>query len=174
MTRRSFVAAALAFAGCARAGGVAPALKGNAAPGLATEAASPATVTPITLTDAEWKKLLNPTAYHILREEGTERAFTGAHWDNHAEGVYVCAGCGLQLWSSADKFDSGTGWPSFTRPIRAEHVRVNLDSSYGMVREEAECARCGGHQGHVFDDGPKPTGRRWCINSEATVFVKRA
>ncbi|MCK6524958.1 peptide-methionine (R)-S-oxide reductase MsrB [Myxococcota bacterium] len=174
MTRRSFIAAALAFAGCARAGGLVSSPKGNAAPGLSGQPDAPATITPLTLTDAEWKKLLSPTAYHILREEGTERAFTGAHWDNHADGVYACAGCGLQLWSSADKFDSGTGWPSFTKPIRAEYVRVNVDRSYGMVREEAECARCGGHQGHVFDDGPKPTGRRWCINSEATVFVKRA
>ncbi len=127
----------------------------------------------VTKTKEEWKKQLSSEAYKVLREEGTERAFTGTLWDNHEKGTFVCAGCGLPLFSSDTKFDSGTGWPSFYQPLNKECITENEDRAYGMVRIEVECARCGGHQGHVFDDGPKPTGLRYCINSVSLRFVKQ-
>lgn len=122
-------------------------------------------------TEAEWKKILTPEQYHILRRHGTERAFTGKYWDHHAAGTYVCAGCGKRLFSSRHKFDSGTGWPSFWQPIASGVLGSERDTKLGMVRTEVHCARCGGHLGHVFDDGPKPTGLRYCINSAALKFV---
>ena len=122
-------------------------------------------------TNGEWKKILTPEQYHILREKGTERAFSGKYDKNHEHGVYRCAACGLDLYRSEEKFDSGTGWPSFTAPIAASNVQTRPDNSFFSQRTEVLCPRCGGHLGHVFDDGPKPTGKRYCMNSAALQFV---
>ena len=126
----------------------------------------------ITHTDEEWRKLLTAEEYHMLREEGTEPPFRNKYHDNKKKGVYTCAGCELELFSSETKFDSGTGWPSFWAPITKDHVVTKIDRTYGMVREEVKCARCGGHLGHVFNDGPKPTGMRYCMNSGAMHFIE--
>jgi len=116
-------------------------------------------------TDEEWKRDLTPMQYAVLRQGHTERAFTGAYWNTKDDGTYVCAGCGTELFTSADKFDSGCGWPSYTRAIAEGRILERQDTSHGMVRTEVTCARCGGHLGHLFDDGPEPTGLRYCINS---------
>jgi peptide-methionine (R)-S-oxide reductase len=121
-------------------------------------------------TDAEWRAQLTPEQYEVLRKKGTERPFTGKHWDNHADGVYRCSGCGNPLFSSATKFESGTGWPSFSVPVAPESVATVDDRSLFMKRTEALCGRCGGHLGHVFEDGPDPTGLRYCMNSAALDF----
>jgi peptide-methionine (R)-S-oxide reductase len=118
-------------------------------------------------TDAQWHSELPPEQYHILRQKGTEPAFTGAYWNTKTPGTYVCAGCGETLFASDAKFDSGSGWPSFWRPEDGSKIEEHADRSHGMVRTEVTCSRCGGHLGHVFPDGPAPTGLRYCINSAA-------
>lgn len=122
-------------------------------------------------TEAEWRKILTPEQYHVLRESGTECALSGAFWNNHEAGEYYCAGCGAHLFSSATKFESGTGWPSFFLPVSKDAIIKRADHRHGMVRTEILCSRCDGHLGHVFDDGPAPTGLRFCTNSAAFRFV---
>ena len=137
----------------------------------AGELVGPIEMPKVVRTDAEWRKLLTPEQYQIARKSGTERAFCGTLLDNKKAGVYACVGCGLPLFSSSAKFHSGTGWPSFFQPIAAENIHEERDESYGMVRVEIRCARCDSHLGHVFEDGPRPTGLRYCLNSESLAFT---
>ncbi len=130
------------------------------------------TIPKVIKTEEEWKAELNEKEFYVLRKAGTERAFTGDLWDNKEEGIYTCRGCQLPLFESATKYKSGTGWPSFWQPIKKEHSAEDSDYNRGYKRTEVRCARCGGHLGHVFEDGPEPTGLRYCINSVSMDFVK--
>ncbi len=132
----------------------------------------PKTQDKVIKSEEEWRRILTPEQFYILREDGTEPAFQNQYWDNKKKGEYRCAGCDLPLFSSSAKFESGTGWPSFWEPISERNVITESDDSFGMRRISVRCARCGGHLGHVFDDGPPPTGLRYCMNSGAMIFVE--
>lgn len=165
-TKRSFLGALAATV----AGGVA--WRGTGA-GSARAADAEPPVYEVSRSDADWRKQLTPAQFKVMRQEGTERPFTSALNDEHRAGVFACAGCRLDLFSSKTKFDSGTGWPSFWQPLDGA-VSTRTDASFGMERNEVHCRRCGGHLGHVFDDGPKPTGLRYCMNGVALVFTPTA
>jgi peptide-methionine (R)-S-oxide reductase len=128
---------------------------------------------PVKKSENEWRQTLSPEQYHILREKGTERAFTGAYVNTKEPGTYLCAGCGSALFSSETKYDSGSGWPSFWAPVSTSNVATEEDRSFGMRRTEVHCSKCGGHLGHIFEDGPNPTGMRYCINSASLKFEKK-
>ena len=165
----------LLLAACAPAAGPGDAAEPRSAGGEAAEGPAGAPAVEggrVERTEEEWRALLTPEQYYVTREAGTERAFTGEYWDTKAHGTYTCVGCGQELFHSDEKFDSGTGWPSYWEPIAPGRVAEREDASHGMARTEVLCSRCDAHLGHVFPDGPKPTGLRYCINSAALRLVE--
>ena len=164
----------LTAAACAAFAATAPKPANRPAATVASKPAAPDAIGQVEKSDAAWRAQLAPESYRVLRHAGTEIAFTGKLWSEHRAGTYACAGCGLELFTSKTKYESGTGWPSFWAPVAKNHVREVPDTSYGSVETEIRCARCDGHLGHVFEDGPRPTGLRYCMNSAALAFTPAA
>lgn len=169
-----FVALAAVLSACAQTKKSKPVNEGMANSGYATTVSDSNWTEKIVRTNEEWKKVLSPEVYHITREQGTERPFSSPLYNEHSEGIFLCICCGNPLFPSGSKFDSGTGWPSFFAPYSSKSVQVTSDNTLGMVRDEISCLRCGAHLGHVFGDGPKPTGLRYCIDGIALKFVKKS
>lgn len=174
-TRALLLTLLFVIAGCVPASGQTPTGFDHPAPNpditLPELADAPAPRVPVVRSEAEWRETLTDEEFRVLREHGTERPFRNAYHDHHEEGVYTCGGCGAPLFTSADKYDSGTGWPSYTRPAEDGRIGTTLDNSLGVQRVEVHCASCGGHLGHVFPDGPPPDRQRYCINSASLDFV---